>query len=127
MKELYQKTNCFKNNHYVFKVQPLECEQWEHLDQSDIENFNNRDAPNYSLKLKIDPDYYTFFIKSDKSFNDQIILDIEDYVMTVMQLSTPNESIEGFSHSFAIPEFINLDNIKLYSKGNALLILIERV
>ena len=68
MKELYQKTNYFKNNYYVFKAQPLECDQWEHLDQSDIENFNNGNAPNYFLKLKIDSDYYTFFIKSDKSF-----------------------------------------------------------
>jgi hypothetical protein len=54
-------------------------------------------------------------------------VDIEDFVVTVMQLSGSNESIEGFSHSFAISEYINLNKIKVYSKGKALLIVIPRV
>lgn len=134
MKEIHHNANYTKNNHYRFKVEPLESKQYDYIDEADIKNFDISDDCHYLLKFKIDKKFYIFYIKTDASLNDHVVVDIDDDVMTVMQMGSPedslnqsNETINGFAHSFAIPKYIKMDEIKLYSKGQILLIVIPRL
>ena len=126
MKESTKNKNYFKNNYYRFKIEPLDFDQMDYLNESDIQKLDKRSDTK--------PTYYTFFIKTDTTFGDHVLVDIDDYVMTIMQLSCQkvqlnqsNEKLSGFAHSFVIPENIKLNEIKLYGVDNILLIIIPRL
>ena len=134
MKESTKNKNYFKNNYYRFKIEPLDFDQMDYLNESDIQKLDKRSDINHLLRFKIKPTYYTFFIKADTTFGDHVLVDIDDYVMTIMQLSCQkdqlnqsNEKLSGFAHSFVIPENIKLNEIKLYGVDNILLIIIPRL
>lgn len=134
MKKPLQNNNYFKNNYYRFKIEPFESSQCDYLDESEFKKLNDANDSNYLLKLKINPKFYTFFVKSEQVLDEHVVVDIDDYVMTIMQLynkedssKTSRENLLGFAHSFAIPESIILHEIKLYAKGNILLIVIPRL
>ncbi len=134
MKESTKNKNYFKNNYYRFKIEPLDFDQMDYLNESDIQKLDKRSDTNHLLRFKIKPTYYTFFIKVDTTFGDHVLVDIDDYVMTIVQLSCQkvqlnqsNEKLSGFAHSFVIPENIKLNEIKLYGVDNILLIIIPRL
>ncbi|MGB0374605.1 MAG: hypothetical protein ACPGEE_01160 [Opitutales bacterium] len=134
MKEPHQKTNHLKNNYYRLKIEPFEFSQCDYLNETDLKKLNDAHDTNHLLEFKINPKFYTFCIKADQAFDEHVVVDIDDYVMTVMQFPHKgdqsngcNEKLSGFAHSFAIPESIKLNEIKLYSKSNILLIIIPRV
>lgn len=134
MKEPPQNTNHFKDNYYRLKIEPFEFSQCDYLSERDLQKLNDAHDSNHLLEFKINPKFYTFCIKADQAFDEHVVVDIDDYVMTVMQFSKLgerlkecNEKLSGFAHSFAIPESIKLNEIKLYTKNNILLIVIPRV
>lgn len=130
MRKFYQR----KNQYYRLKIEPFEEGQIDHVDQSDLRQLCESKGNNHLLKFNINPKSYTFLIKAGQIVTDYIIVDIEDYVMTVMQLfNQSSESCEchedflGFAHSFVIPESIKLDGIRVYGQSNILLIVIPRL
>ena len=107
--------------------------QVDHVKESDLQQLHESNGNNHLLKFNINPKSYTFFIKAEQIVSDYLIVDIEDYVMTVMQLfDQSNQSHEchegflGFAHSFVIPESIKLDEIRAYDRSNIILIVIPR-
>lgn len=134
MKEIQHKKNYFKNNFYRIKIEPIGHSQCDYLNESDIVKLDESNDCNHVFKFKINPKFFAFFIKSDQAFDDHVVVDIDDYVMTVMQLTEQGdklnqcrENFPGFAHSFAIPQSIKPDEIKLYAKGNILIIIIPRL
>ena len=133
MKEFDQRKNYFKNQYYRLKIEPFVDFQVDHVKESDLKQLHESNGNNHLLKFKINPIAYTFFIKAEQIVSDYLIVDIEDYVMTIMQLfDQSNHSYEyhedflGFAHSFVIPESIKLDEIRVYDRSNILLIIIPR-
>ena len=81
MKEPTKNNNYFKNNYYRFKIEPLDFDQMDYLNESDIQKLDKGSDTNHLLRFKIKPTYYTFFIKADTTFGDHVLVDIDDYVI----------------------------------------------
>ncbi len=134
MKEFNQRKNYLKNQYYRLKIEPFVDGQIDYVEESDLQQLHESNGNNHLLKFKINPNAYTFFIKAEQIVSDYLIVDIEDYVMTVMQLFDQSnqshkcqEDFLGFAHSFVIPESIKLDEIRVYDRSDILLIVIPRL
>ena len=84
MKEFDQRKNYLNNQYYRLKIETFVDGQVDHVKKSDLQQLHDSNGNNHLLKFKINPKAYTFFIKAVQIVSDYLIVDIENYVMTVM-------------------------------------------